>query len=197
MKKFIIINLNQAESRESKMVRWRERSRWGFFSFLIILFLGLNACVFLVSNGYNNLIKQKKSQIKNLEEELASLQSKGKNLSKADIFSLTNLEQNRVLWARNLQLLGQLTPDDMAITKLEYKNNKLSIECVSVLYEDQKPFDVVNKFVGRLKNNREFSDNFDRIKFVKSVKQTVRGQVVLIFNLEATVIPGASSVTHS
>lgn len=94
-KDYIIINLNKAESAESRLDRIRERVRWGVFSLLVILLVSVNVQVFRISLGYDNIIGQKKSQINNLKAEISKLESEGKNLSKDDILSFAKLEQER------------------------------------------------------------------------------------------------------
>ena len=123
-KDYIIINLNKAESAETRMDRIRERARWGIFSFLVVLLLGVNVQVFRVSYGYNDIINQKKMQIQKLKSEINKLESEGKNLSKEDILSFANLEQERFLWAENLEKMGSVTPDDIAITGLRFKRSR-------------------------------------------------------------------------
>ena len=63
-KDYIIINLNKAESAETRMDRIRERARWGIFSFLVVLLLGVNVQVLRVSFGYNDIINQKDANSK-------------------------------------------------------------------------------------------------------------------------------------
>ncbi len=58
-KDYIIINLNKAESAESRLDRIRERVRWGVFSLLVILLVSVNVQVFRISLGYDNIIGQK------------------------------------------------------------------------------------------------------------------------------------------
>mgnify|MGYP007000446195 len=69
----------------------------------------------------------KKAEISRLKQEIEQLQSRGKNLSKDDILSFADLENDRFLWAKNLELLGKMTPDDMAITGLRFKRQKMFI----------------------------------------------------------------------
>ena len=37
--------------------------------------------------------------------------------------TLAKLENNRFLWAENLERLGEMTPEDMSLTELKYKKN--------------------------------------------------------------------------
>ena len=36
MKNFIIINLNQTDSKEAKTARWKERGRWMVFTVIVL-----------------------------------------------------------------------------------------------------------------------------------------------------------------
>ena len=80
-KQYIVINLNKAESAETRIERVKERGRWVLFSILFILLIGANARVWMISLGYNSIIDKKKKEISRLNEEIDKLQSQGKNLS--------------------------------------------------------------------------------------------------------------------
>ncbi len=187
MSKFIIVNLNQAESRESKLERWKERGRWGLLFFLMLLFIYAAGSVLYINFSYASLITDKKEQIATARDEIERLRHFGKNLSKDDILGLAELEDERILWARNLQLLGEMTPDDMAITGLRYSRNKLTVEGIAVIYEDLKDIDIVNSYVRTMKRNTEFSNEFTRIRFSSFNRQDFRGQDIVEFQIEATL----------
>ena len=55
---------------------------------------------------YNDIINQKKMQIQKLKSQIENL-NQGKNLSKEDILSFANLEQEEFLWAENLEKINQ------------------------------------------------------------------------------------------
>jgi len=186
-KDYIIINLNKAESAESRLDRIRERFRWAIFSLLLVLLVGVNIQVFRISLGYNKIIDQKKLQIKNLKVEINNLESEGKNLSKDDILSFATLEQERFLWAQNLEKMGAVTPDDIAITGLRFKRDKLVIKGVALTFEDRKDFEIIDEYVQTLRKNKEFSDNFKRIKYVGHNKVSIREQQIIRFEIEASV----------
>ena len=109
MKTYIKINLNKAESSEVIKERILERTRWVVFGILIFSLLFINVRVLIIGFGYNSVILKKKNQIIELEDQIKQLQSKGKNLSKNDIMSFADLEQDRFLWARNMELLGPVS----------------------------------------------------------------------------------------
>jgi len=117
MKNFIIINLNQTDSKEAKTVRWKERGRWTVFTVILLSLIFANTSLFLIGSGYSRLIAQKENEIADVKQRIRDLQAQGKNLSKQDILSFAELENNRTLWARNFELLGKMTPDDMALTR--------------------------------------------------------------------------------
>ena len=186
-KHYIIINLNKAESAETRLERIREQVRWGVFGVLMLLLVTVNFQVWMISNGYNDIISQKKGEIERLKDEIDKLQSEGKNLSKGDILSFANLEQDRFLWAQNLEKMGRVTPDDIAITGLRYKRGKLIIRGIALTFEDRKDFEIIDEYVQTLRKNKEFSNNFNRIKYVGHNKVNVRGQDIVRFEIEAKV----------
>ena len=186
-KQYIIINLNKAESAETRLERVREQGRWATFAFLLIFLLGVNFRVWMINNGYNNIISLKKVEIERLNDEINKLQSQGKNLSKNDILAFADLEQDRFLWAQNLEEMGNMTPDDMAITGLRFKRGKLIIKGIALTFEDRKDFEIIDEYVQTLRKNKDFSNNFGRIKYVGHSKVSIRGQEIVRFEIEATV----------
>ena len=184
-KQYIVINLNKAESAETRIERIKERGRWVLFSILFLTLIGANARVWMISIGYDGIIEKKREEIKQRKEELNKLQSKGKNLSKYDILSFADLEQDRFLWAKNLEKMGEVTPDDIAITGLRYKREKLLIYGIALTFEDRKDFEIIDEYVQTLRTNKDFSKNFSRIKYVGHNKVNIRGQDIIRFEIEA------------
>ena len=185
-KSYIIINLNKAESAETRQERIKEQVRWAIFGTLLFFLLAVNVRVWIISFGYDNIIDKKQTEISRLKDEINKLQSEGKNLSKDDILSFANLEQDRFLWARNLEKMGALTPDDIAITGLRYKRQKLIIKGIALTFEDRKDFEIIDEYVQTLRKNKEFSNNFSKIKYVGHNKVNVRGQDIIRFEIEAS-----------
>ena len=186
-KHYIVININKAESAETRLARIREQVRWGIFGVLMLLLVSVNFQVWMISNGYNDIISQKKEEIDRLKDEIDKLQSEGKNLSKGDILSFADLEQDRFLWAQILEKMGRVTPDDIAITGLRFKREKLIIRGIALTFEDRKDFEIIDEYVQTLRKNKEFSNNFNRIKYVGHNKVNVRGQDIVRFEIEAKV----------
>ncbi len=185
-KNYIIINLNKAESAETRQARIKERFRWSVFIVLVGALIGVNAMVWFISIGYNDIIYKKETEISRLKDEIDKLQSQGKNLSKEDILSFADLEQERFLWAQNLEKMGALTPNDIAITGLRFKRQKLVIKGIALTFEDRKDFEIIDEYVQTLRNNNEFSKNFSKIKYVGHSKVSVRGQEIVRFEIEAS-----------
>ena len=194
MKTYIKINLNKAESSEVLKERVLERTRWVVFGILIFSLVFINIRVLMIGFGYNSVINKKKNQIVQLENQIKQLQSKGKNLSKNDIMSFADLEQDRFLWARNMELLGKMTPDDMAITGMKFKRDKLTIKGIALTFEDRTDFEIIDEYVQTLRSNKEFSENFSRIKYVGHQKVNIRGQNIIRFEVIASIKKGGSKV---
>ena len=192
MKTYITINLNKAESAETSKERIREQTRWAVFGFLILFLLAMNVRVWMISIGYDRVIDQKRTEIEDLAEQIKQLRSRGKNLSKNDIMSFADLEQDRFLWARNMELLGTMTPDDMAIIGMRFKRDKLTIKGIALTFEDRKDFEIIDEYVQTLRDNKEFSDNFIRIKYVGHQKVDIRGQQIIRVEIVASIRKGGA-----
>ena len=184
-KQYIVINLNKAERAETRIERVKERGRWIIYGIIFALLIGANVRVGMISIGYNSIIDKKKKEISRLKEEINNLQSQGKNLSKYDILSFADLEQDRFLWAQNMEKMGKVTPDDIAITGLRYKREKLLIFGIALTFEDRKDFEIIDEYVQTLRNDKEFSKNFSRSKYVGHNKVNIRGQDIIRFEIEA------------
>lgn len=189
MKKFILINLNQTDSKEARTARLKERGRWMIFTVIVLSLIFANTSLFLIGSGYNRLIAQKENEIADVKQRIRNLQAQGKNLSKQDILSFAELEGNRTLWARNFELLGKMTPGDMALTSLKFnkRNKKLYIEGISVVYKEEEEYEIVYNYINRMKRNREFSKNFPKVKFRQGSLKKIRGQDIVHFEIEAAL----------
>ena len=193
MKNFIKINLNKTDSKEVRTQRWKERARWAIFSVIILSLFTANIIIYFIGSVYSGLIVQKKNEITDVKKKIQDLQAKGKNLSKQDIMSFADLESGRTLWAKNFELLGKMTPDDMALTGLKFnkRNKKLYIEGISVVYKDEEEYEVVHDYINRMKRNSEFSNRFPKIKFRQGSLKKVRGQEIVHFEVEAAIKPSS------
>ena len=189
MKKFILINLNQTDSKEARTARLKERGRWMVFTVIVLSLIFANTSLFLIGSGYNRLIAQKENEIADVKQRIRNLQAQGKNLSKQDILSFAELEGNRTLWARNFELLGKMTPGDMALTSLKFnkRNKKLYIEGISVVYKEEEEYEIVYNYINLMKRNREFSKNFPKVKFRQGSLKKIRGQDIVHFEIEAAL----------
>ena len=196
MKKFIIINLNQSESAETRAVRRKEQTRWVIFGFVATTLLAANLFLGTVGLGYLKLIQKKEIEIAHIKEEIHDLQAKGKNLSKQDILSFTSMENKRTLWARNFELIGRLTPEDMALIGMQFnkKSKKLILEGIAVVYENQKEYEIVHEFINNLMKDHEINKNFSEFKFRQGSLKKIRGQEIVQFELEAVLKPNGQKL---
>mgnify|MGYP001330186299 FL=1 len=105
----------------------RERTRWVFFGGIVSIFTALFGWLFFINQNLDHLISLRENRIDDVISQTESLEKAGINLSKKDIQALFNIESKRILWAKKLQSLAKTTPDNMAITELTYRNNRLIV----------------------------------------------------------------------
>ena len=183
---FIKINLNQTVSKAQLEQIKEEQRRWLLFGTIIILFLGSLGWFYFINNKLNFIINQRNNTIQEIIKKTNELTSEGKiNLSKMDINNLYKLESKRIYWSDKLLELSKITPEDMAITKFEFKGKNLTISAISNLNSGEKEFAVVENFMKRIDENSKFNNDFKDIKFGFLDKDFAKKQELLSFKIEA------------
>ena len=186
MSKLIRINLNQTISKAQLEHLKEEKKRWVIFSLICLLFLGYLGWFAFINNRMDYIIENRKDIIRTIIRSTEELKKEGKiNLSKSDIKALNKLEDKRMFWAPKLMALSEITPDRMAITGLEYDHKRLKISAISSVDKTQKDFDIVENFMKRINENKEFNSDFKDIKFESMEKSNAKGNEVLSFTIEA------------
>ena len=182
----IIINLNQSFSTSEIKQKKDENTRWVFFTFILLALLGNLFWFVHINMNINQLIEQRENTIAQLGVDTEKLKQKGRiNLSKKDIENLYNVEKNRVTWADKFTEFANITPEDMAITGIVFRNNKFTINAISLINENEKEFSIVENLINALQSSEVISKDFSSIKFKSSQRKITRGQEILVFVIEA------------
>ena len=182
----IIINLNQSYSSSEIKLKKDENTRWVYFSLILVVLLGNLFWFIHINMNINQLIEQREDTIAQLDVDTEKLKQKGRiNLSKKDIENLYNVEKNRVTWADKFTEFANITPEDMAITGIVFRNNKFTINAISLINENEKEFAIVENLINTLQSSEIISKDFSNIKFKSSQRKITRGQEILVFVIEA------------
>ena len=184
--KFVLINLNKTVSNAELQELQQERKKWIIFTVITMLMVALAFWFISINSQANFIISERNNVISKLIQDTENLKNEGQiNLSKRDINNLIKTEGERIIWSEKLKILSDITPVDMAITGLEFKNLKFTIKGISKVHEDEKEFLIVEQFINMLKTNARFSDDFKTIKFKGSERDLSRGQEIFKFTIEA------------
>ena len=182
----IIINLNQSYSSSEIKLKKDENTRWVYFSLILVALLGNLFWFIHINMNINQLIEQRGDTIAQLGVDTEKLKQEGRiNLSKKDIENLYNVEKNRVTWADKFTEFANITPEDMAITGIVFRNNKFTINAISLINENEKEFAIVENLINTLQSSEIISKDFSNIKFKSSQRKITRGQEILVFVIEA------------
>ena len=181
----IIINLNQSYSSSEIKLKKDENTRWVYFSLILVPLLGNLFWFIHINMNINQLIEQREDTIAQLDVDTEKLKQKGRiNLSKKDIENLYNVEKKRVTWADKFTEFANITPEDMAITGIVFRNNKFTINAISLINENEKEFAIVENLINTLQSSEIISKDFSNIKFKSSQRKITRGQEILVFVIE-------------
>ena len=182
----IIINLNQSYSSSEIKLKKDENTRWVYFSLILVALLGNLFWFIHINMNINQLIEQREDTIAQLGVDTEKLKQKGRiNLSKKDIENLYNVEKYRITWADKFTEFANITPEDMAITGIVFRNNKFTINAISLINENEKEFAIVENLINTLQSSEIISKDFSNIKFKSSQRKITRGQEILVFVIEA------------
>ena len=182
----IIINLNQSYSSSEIKLKKDENTRWVYFSLILVALLGNLFWFIHINMNINQLIEKRENTIAQLGVDTEKLKQKGRiNLSKKDIENLYNVENNRVTLADKFTEFANITPEDMAITGIVFRNNKFTINAISLINENEKEFAIVENLINTLQSSEIISKDFSNIKFKSSQRKITRGQEILVFVIEA------------
>ena len=181
----IIINLNQSYSSSEIKLKKDENMRWVYFSLILLALLGNLFWFIHINMNINQLIEQREDTIAQLGVDTEKLKQKGRiNLSKKDIENLYNVEKYRITWADKFTEFANITPEDMAITGIVFRNNKFTINAISLINENEKEFAIVENLINTLQSSAIISKDFSNIKFKSSQRKITRGQEILVFVIE-------------
>ena len=185
-KKYIKINLNQVVSRFQMEEMVLNRNRTYMAVAAIFCFVCLFSFMSYTNYELNKLIDLRQADINTLNQKINSLKKEGQvDLSKKDIEGLFKFESKRNYWTPKLQALADLTPKEMVIEELEFDKGKLNITAITRIEEGVKEFDVVEKFMNTIKEDPNFKDSFQNIKFINSFRQTIQNQQTFTFKIQA------------
>ena len=182
----IKIDLNQTVSKAQLEQIKEEQKRWGLFGFISVLFIASLMWLYFINTRLDYIITEREAIIEDIKIKTKKLTNEGQiNLSKIDINNLYKLQSDRIYWSDKLVELAKITPEDMVITKLEFKGEKLNISAISHLNTEKKEFTVVEDFMKMLDGNEEFNKDFKDIKFGFLDKEFSHKQELLSFKIEA------------
>lgn len=186
MNKLIKINLNQTVSKAQREQIKEEQKRWIIFGSICGLFIIYIIWFSFINNRMNYIIESRIETIQDIKTQTEELKKEGKiNLSKKDINTLNNFEKKRMFWAPKLLELSKITPEDMAITELEFDNKRLEISAISIISPEQTDMAIVENFMDRIMSNDEFNNDFKNMKIESIARDQEKGQKIITFTVEA------------
>ena len=177
------INLNKGEDLAEREARWRKRREIITLTFLVIIVAVLTLLNVQQYKMIEGILSEKQSTIREIDRRLDSLKKTGKNISKQDVLALAKLEKERVLWTKKLLSLGELLPNEMAITYLEYKNQLLLLRLISVIKKDEKEFDRVKEIIDKLRASPMFFRDFAEMRLKEQHQTDIEEQTILSFSV--------------
>ena len=187
------VNLNKGEDIAEREARWRKRREIITLSVLVVVVLVLTMINVQQYEMVEGILANKEATIREIDRRLDSLEKTGKNISKQDVLALAKLEKERVLWTKKFLALGEVLPDEMALTYLEYKNQLLLIRLISTIKKDEKEFDRVKEIIDKLRASPLFFRDFAEMRLKEQHQTTVEDLTILSFSVLCEIEKGKRS----
>lgn len=184
MVRLFTINLNKGEGEIVLRQRKQERRSFLLLFLMGLVFAVLGGITWAQNEAIDDVISSRRDKLDRIKFQLDSLKREGTNVSKDDVMALANLETERFLWARRLEVLAEVLPPGMSVTGLELANNRLFLHCIAQVDSSEKEFDIISSFVDLLKTTPDFRQGMYEIKFDKSLRKVVEDQDALMFSVE-------------
>jgi hypothetical protein len=184
------INLNKGEDVAEREARTRRRREIITMTILILAVIVLSALNVRQYRTIEGIVDVKERIIRDIDRQLDSLKKTGKNISKEDVLALSKLEKERVLWTKKLLALGELMPEEMSLTYMEYKNNVLLLRYIATLRKDEKEFDRVKGVIDQLRASPLFFRDFADMRLKEQHRGDVEDQDILSFSVLCNIEKG-------
>jgi len=180
---FFKINLNKFG--ELRLQKQNEKKTFLTFTLLFgICTVLLFGVVLFLNHNLDRKLQNRKSYLKETEQQVSMFQTSGDYLSSNDLDRLSHSFTNRIFWARKLVALAERTQNQMAITHFSYKNGVLSLFGLTKVDKGQKEFDLIDQFISTLKSNQQISQDFPDVKFVRSTRDREKDTDIIRFQID-------------
>jgi len=183
--KYYSINLNKASNRFDQYEQAQKRRKvitLGFFLVVLVVIMGVV--------GYKSIVTQRtidnyQAELQSIEDRIAKLESSSDYLSPEDLYTLSNITKSRMIWSEKLEILGDVLPNDVAITELSYDRHlhAFMIKGISKVKTGMKDLDLVVAIINLVKSQDDFSRDFAEIKFQSSRRVKHLNQEMVRFEI--------------
>ena len=186
---FIKVNLNKASNRIDQFEQAQKRKRVvSIIMFFIAIFIVIGVM------GYKSYEKQLvidnlQAELTEIENKIAELESSSDYLSPEDIFTLSAVTKNRLIWSEKIAIIGNILPKDVALTELNFDSrlNAFIIKGVSKVKPNMKDLDLVVAIINIVKSQDDFASDFIDIKFQSSQRFKHNEQEMVKFSIACLV----------
>ena len=183
--KYYSINLNKASNRFDQFEQAQKRRRaFTLAAFFALIALAIGVVAYkayrtrVAIDGY-------RAELQSIDDRIAQLEASSDYLSPEDLFTLANITRSRMIWSEKLQVLGNILPEDVALTELSYDRdlNAFMIKGISKVKASMKDLDLVVAIINVVKAQTDFSRDFSEIKFQSSRRVKIRDQEMVKFEI--------------
>lgn len=176
------INLNKYDERTREL----EKKRREFISRVVIfslIFAALFGGIVYFTFELEKEIRARQDKLQGIRAEIEALEQKETFVSRDDVLQLQDLEHKRILWAQKLSKLSRLVPQNMVLNNVYFRDDRMQIQGLSKIIDQEREFDRVVLFMDRIKSDPEFKAELENVRFVESSRVKIRNENLLNFTI--------------
>ncbi len=183
------INLNKASNRIDQFEQMQRRRKMASIAVFYAALILIAAAVGYRSYRTDAKIERLREEVAAIDEKIAMLESSTDYLSPEDIFTLSEVTTSRLVWSEKISVLGNILPQDVAITELVYDDRLQAfiIKGLSKVRPGMKDLDLVVAIIDVVRSNEDFSSDFSEIKFQSSQRIRREEQEMVKFEIACLI----------
>lgn len=183
------INLNKASNRLDRFEQIQRRKKIVSIAAFYLALIVIAAAIGYRSYKTQTKIDRLQDEVTTIEDKIAQLESSSDYLSPEDIFTLSEVATDRMIWSQKIEVLGNILPKDVTITDMTY-DDRLHVFLIKGLSKVQpglKDLDLVVAIINVVKSNKDFSADFSDIKFQSSQRIKHNEQEMVKFEIACLI----------
>lgn len=151
----------------------------GLFLLLSFLYSGISIW------NMELVLQNEKRKVDHLTHEFRNYTAAKDIVDKNDVELLNSLHGRGIMWTKKLAALANHLPENFQLTSFEFRGGELRVKGFGYPNESQDHLLILDKYIGRLREDSAFSNTFKRIYLGTASRSIADNQPTIDFEFSA------------